>query len=338
MIEIAHTPEDGTVVTGDPRPHHGVLKDAGFRWSRNVGWYIRGSRDRAPQTHRIDQAAAGLRAAGLDVTVTLDCTVRDTAVREAARAERIDDRQDALDAKAVRLHATSDELEQRRRQMSDRIPFGQPILVGHHSEKRHRKDIARMQTLDRKSIDAYRDANETARRADASRAAADKHVSLPTTVRRIERLEAEGRRIDRLIAGKPCPVSGRRVKPDFVGEARSCPLCRVDVVYGDTVPEHFARYDEPADGEHLAQLLTRRDTITADVAYWTAHRDSLTADGIELLGPGDFKVGDRVLAGSFPATVERVNKKSLSVRVDIMPGHTSTCTYERIRKIEGGRR
>lgn len=33
---------------------------------------------------------------------------------------------------------------ERARAIADRIPLGQPILVGHHSEKRHRRDIGRI--------------------------------------------------------------------------------------------------------------------------------------------------------------------------------------------------
>lgn len=36
--------------------------------------------------------------------------------------------------------------------ISERIPFGQPILIGHHSEKRHRRDIERIHNLMDKSI------------------------------------------------------------------------------------------------------------------------------------------------------------------------------------------
>jgi len=36
--------------------------------------------------------------------------------------------------------------------LADAIPFGQPILVGHHSEKRHRRDIERMENNMRKGI------------------------------------------------------------------------------------------------------------------------------------------------------------------------------------------
>ena len=38
--------------------------------------------------------------------------------------------------------------------IGDHIPFGQPILVGHHSEGRHRRDLNRIDTNMRKSVEA----------------------------------------------------------------------------------------------------------------------------------------------------------------------------------------
>lgn len=40
------------------------------------------------------------------------------------------------------------------KQISDFIPFGQPILVGHHSEGRHRRDIGKIENNMRKGIEA----------------------------------------------------------------------------------------------------------------------------------------------------------------------------------------
>ena len=39
------------------------------------------------------------------------------------------------------------------------IPMGQPILVGHHSEGRHRRDLNRIDSNMRKSIEAEEKAN-----------------------------------------------------------------------------------------------------------------------------------------------------------------------------------
>lgn len=57
--------------------------------------------------------------------------------KQAARKERLEDL-------AERLRAESDTAYQNARQMASVIPFGQPILVGHHSEGRDRRYRARI--------------------------------------------------------------------------------------------------------------------------------------------------------------------------------------------------
>jgi Domain of unknown function (DUF3560) len=58
--------------------------------------------------------------------------------RREARAARLREWADSRDRKA-------EAAEQRTRSLVDVIPFGQPILVGHHSESRHRRDLARIE-------------------------------------------------------------------------------------------------------------------------------------------------------------------------------------------------
>ncbi|MDR1838256.1 MAG: DUF3560 domain-containing protein [Treponema sp.] len=50
--------------------------------------------------------------------------------------------------------------------ISSVIPLGQPILVGHHSEGRHRADIKRIDTATRKSVEALDKAEYYSHRAD----------------------------------------------------------------------------------------------------------------------------------------------------------------------------
>lgn len=52
------------------------------------------------------------------------------------------------------------------RSIADAIPFGQPILVGHHSEKRHRRDIERIQNSMNKSIELENKADQYTQRAE----------------------------------------------------------------------------------------------------------------------------------------------------------------------------
>ena len=67
------------------------------------------------------------------------------------RQQEKKERYEGLEAKAER---NSEAHYKRVGEISSMIPMGQPILVGYHSEKRHRRDIARMDNGMRKSIEA----------------------------------------------------------------------------------------------------------------------------------------------------------------------------------------
>lgn len=60
----------------------------------------------------------------------------------------------------------SDAAYQEARRTADGIPFGQPILVGHHSEARARRDAQRIHDKMRASIEHADKADDMARRAD----------------------------------------------------------------------------------------------------------------------------------------------------------------------------
>src|SRR4051794_20823830 len=80
------------------------------------------------------------------------------------RNERREGRSGALQKKAQRLHADSDAAQrQYKRHLPD--PPDQPILVGHHSEKRHRNALKKADVAMRKAIDLWKEAKETERLA-----------------------------------------------------------------------------------------------------------------------------------------------------------------------------
>ena len=83
-------------------------------------------------------------------------------VKQAARRERLAARAERLRAKAA---AELDKADLREEKSG--IPFGQPILVGHHSERRHRRAIERADAAMRRSIEASKQAEEAARRASS---------------------------------------------------------------------------------------------------------------------------------------------------------------------------
>lgn len=198
QITITHTSTEGTLASGDTRAHAAILKRCGWRWSRNLGsWYVPNSRDRLPQDGRIRMASTALEAAGVTVTVEIDRAVASTAEREANRAERIADRQDALSAKAERKAEESTGRYNASSAIAQRIPFGQPILVGHHSERGHRADLDRIRRHMDASCELAGESAEAARKAAASERNSSQRLTGPATLRRIERLETEQRDLAR---------------------------------------------------------------------------------------------------------------------------------------------
>lgn len=100
------------------------------------------------------------------------------------------DCQERARAKAERYNEWSDNADKRSKEAFDRamgavegIPFGQPILVGHHSEKRHRAAIAKSDNAMRKSVEESDKASRLASKAEYwERKAEDINLSMPESV------------------------------------------------------------------------------------------------------------------------------------------------------------
>jgi len=76
----------------------------------------------------------------------------------AARKERLEARSEAATSRAHQLATQASRL-------AEIIPFGQPILVGHHSEGRDRRYRAKISGTFSKACEASREADDLARRA-----------------------------------------------------------------------------------------------------------------------------------------------------------------------------
>ncbi|MDE7243666.1 MAG: DUF3560 domain-containing protein [Oscillospiraceae bacterium] len=83
-------------------------------------------------------------------------------------AERKEARIDRLEARATKAQAESAAAYNTARSIMDHIPPGQPILIGHHSEKRHRRDLDKIDRNMRKSVEADEKASYYASRAEAA--------------------------------------------------------------------------------------------------------------------------------------------------------------------------
>src|SRR3990167_1814385 len=82
--------------------------------------------------------------------------------KRAAKAERFEELAAKHRKQAEARHATA-------RSIGDMIPFGQPILVGHHSERGHRAAIAKIDTNMRKGFEHSDTAEYYENKADNAR-------------------------------------------------------------------------------------------------------------------------------------------------------------------------
>lgn len=127
--------------------------------------------------------------------------------RREARAERLRAWADSRDAKAAGA------LEEAQTIM-DGIPFGQPILVGHHSEGRARRDAGRIDTGLRRHAEHAQTAATHRGKANNIDAAADRAIysddlgAVELLAARVAELEAERERI------KTYNASCRKGSPD----------------------------------------------------------------------------------------------------------------------------
>lgn len=82
--------------------------------------------------------------------------------RRQARIERLENR-------AQKKRAEGEALLDSAHQRAEFIPMGQPILIGHYSEGRHRRDLERIHRKTEQGIKALEEAKRLERRAEAAR-------------------------------------------------------------------------------------------------------------------------------------------------------------------------
>lgn len=242
-LTITHTPATGTLIDGTSRGDgvNVILRAASmaWKWSPSLGqFYVQRSRDKVvPDRYGIERTADALREAGHTVTVEIGAGTRTAEEREQDRAARTERRVDMLTDRSERRASEAEQRGRAADAISDAIPFGQPILVGHHSERRHRRAIEKIQRNTEKSAEASRAARYAAQGAEAAEAHQSYRQSLPVTLRRIETLEAEERKLQRKLDvavivggadrhGHPAP---RALRPGWSAVLAALPGERFDV-------------------------------------------------------------------------------------------------------------
>lgn len=285
---------DEVTVTGTVKGDavHKALVPRPWVWSRTAGGYVL-PRSLRPDTRslRVREFVAAAGTAGVVVDRVEDGVVQSETERREARADRLDVRADRHEAAAERAASVSESAYVARKAMSDHIPMGQPILVGHHSERRHRRDLERMDRLDQKSLEASREATRRTELAEGIRAGQERGDALVTVLNRIKRQEAELRKVERGLL-----EHGIAVKKADHPEA----LDRLGI----------RAYSVERLVEREAEQVRLVQALEIDRGIVAARE----AAGVKVWSKSDFVKGDLAQVGSRWVEIVRVNGKSLSVK------------------------
>lgn len=116
---------------------------------------------------------------------------------DTSLADRAEDRAGRFDEYSHNNAQRAESVHKAVSAICDNIPLGQPILVGHHSERHARKDAQRIENGMRKAVKMWDTAQYWASRAQGAIRAA-KYKELPAVrARRIKGLEADKRKQER---------------------------------------------------------------------------------------------------------------------------------------------
>jgi hypothetical protein len=121
--------------------------------------------------------------------------------------------------------------------------MGEPIKVGHHSEREHRAALDRADRTMRKSIDASDAVTEADRRAETATHTTGARYSASTVQNRVKRLAAEGRKLRRTLDGQT---------------------------------DRYGSIHAPAAGEHKDRIEARIAEVADQLEYWQGVESGLS--------------------------------------------------------------
>jgi len=162
----------------------------------------------------------------------------------------------------------------------------------------------------RKSIDEGKKADYHAERAAAAERYKDHREDVPRTLRRIEKLEAEARGVQRALDGRL----------DYVSDGNG---------------GHKLALVKPGDS-YREQLEHRADRLAGELAYWREHVAAREAEGVKVWSRADFAKGDFVHGRWGWAEVLRVNAKSVTIPWGSNAVHLPVVTRDNVTTAVGG--
>jgi hypothetical protein len=270
-----HDPGDGSAEI--LLRQYGRTQRQPFRWSRNLDcWYLPHSRDHATYTPSPELLAQRLRDAGFEVTLSIDnADRRSLSEAEQHREERAHDRAERFGGYADNAARNSESAWKSGRAIADNIPFGQPILVGHHPERHARRDQERIGNAMRKSISERDRAQHWTSREQAAANYERFRKNPGRTLRRLDKLRADLRAVEKWQRGESAKGSSRNP-------------------------------DDP-------ELTIRHQELTEEIEHWQQVIQEAEVEGFKVWSKSDFQRGDFVHYRGTWYEVLRVNPKSVTI-------------------------
>lgn len=245
-----------------------------------------------------------------------DIEDEDTSLVDRAeeRAERFEGYSDRRMADAERAKASVDAI-------ADGIPFGQPILVGHHSERHARKHKEQIERGTRRAVKMWETSNYWADRAAGALAHAKYKEAPSVRHRRIKGLESDLRKRRK----EATDAAARLAAWEACGDRETAlRIANTEMSGYVTLPNGESYWsawsaidkDEIAWDEVRRQRMERLPNYLAYIARWTAHlnhrigyeRAMLAESGGIKAAKFDLKVGGQIRHETLWLTITKVNK------------------------------
>lgn len=329
-MTATYSPEDNKIrmrsVSRLPRDLYDRVKAAGFQWAPKQELFV----------------APAWTPAREDLMFALCGEIgdEDTSLIERAeeRAERFGDYSDKRASEAGRARDAVS-------QICEHIPLGQPILVGHHSEARARRDAKKIENGMRRAVNLWNTSEYWKRRAAGAVRLAKYKERPDVRARRISRIEADKRKQEREVSTSEKFLKGWS-KPDLSLKLATY-IANFDHTSIRLEGETFGRSlwsllnDEKITPEEAAKVAIKKHTaIIAHAKRWIAHADlrlvyeramleeagGLPADKFEI------EIGGMVQVGSEWVTVVRINNKDgRTVSVTTNARYGRVCPIELVK-------
>jgi phospholipid N-methyltransferase len=255
--------------------------------------------------------------------------------------ERAEDRADRFEGYSQKRAADAQSAHAHVKQISGRFEFGQPILIGHHSERQARKDKERMDAGMRKAVKMWDTSAYWTERAEAAQRHA-RYKELPDVrYRRIKGLESDLRKQQKTVEQNEMFM--RLWASEGLTQERACALADRDHVSvrveGSSYESLYSRLTKglmtPQEASERAIACHTRTNAWA--GRWIAHYTNRIQYERAMLGEAggiaadkfDIVVGGSVLVRREWLTVMRVTKKDGRI-VSV----STNARFVRVRSIE----